>query len=183
VSTELVTRARSGDRDAFAVLVERALGRMVGTAGLIVRDRAAAEDVAQEALVRAWRDLPTLRDPDRFEAWLYRLLIHSCQDHLRHERRRPAAVEWEPQHGPFTGDSSQLVVDRDELDRCLSNLTADQRTVVVLRYYVGLGDRQIADAVRLPVGTVKSRLSRAVSALRAELDAAARTVAAEEGAR
>lgn len=183
MSVELVIRARGGDRQAFAELVERWLGRMVGTAGLILRDHAAAEDATQEALVRAWRDLPKLRQPASFDSWLYRLLVHACQDQLRRTRRQPLTVEWEPGFGPVQDDSIPVLLDRDELDRGLRRLTADQRTVLVLRYYVGLADRQLAEVLRLPVGTVKSRIARAISSLRAELEAETRTVSMVERVR
>lgn len=183
MSVELVIRARAGDREAFDVLVEHWLARLVGAAGLILRDRGSAEDATQDALVRAWRDLPRLREPASFDSWLYRLLVRACQDQLRRERRQPLTVEWQPEHGPALGDSTAVVGDRDELDRGLRRLTGDQRTVLVLRYYVGLGDRQIAEVLRLPVGTVKSRTTRAISALRAELEAETRSVSMVERVR
>ena len=183
MSVQLVIAARAGDRQAFGDLVELWLGRMVGTAGLILRDRGAAEDATQDALVRAWHDLPKLREPASFDSWLYRLLIHACQDQLRRTRRQPVTVEWTPGLGPIQEDTTPLLLDRDELDRGLQRLTADQRAVLVLRYYVGLADRQIAEALQLPIGTVKSRTARAISALRAELDADTRKVSMVERVR
>jgi RNA polymerase sigma-70 factor (ECF subfamily) len=93
LSRELVEQAMRGNREAFAVLVDRAHARLVGTAGLILRDRGWAEDAAQDALVRAWRDLPSLRDPDRFDAWLHRLLVHASQDQLRRHRHELTGSE------------------------------------------------------------------------------------------
>lgn len=180
MSRELVNLAMHGDRDAFATLVSRSLRRMVGTAGLILRDSAGAEDAAQEALIRAWRDLPRLRDPDRFDAWLYRLLVRACQDQIRRSRRELpidvllSAGDWSE------ADGTKVIADRDELDRGLSRLTHDQRLVVVLRYYAGLPDSEVARVTGLPTGTVKSRLSRALDALRASLAAEARTTVLEE---
>src|SRR6478672_33268 len=96
-----------GNRDAFAVLVDRTHARLVGTAGLILQDRGWAEDAAQDALVRAWRDLPSLRDPDRFDAWLHRLLVHACQDQLR--RHRHELTESELLELPLRTDAATLV--------------------------------------------------------------------------
>jgi RNA polymerase sigma-70 factor (ECF subfamily) len=153
---------------------------LVGTAGLILGDAAQAEDAAQEAMVRAWRDLPSLRDPERFEGWLYRLLIHACHDQRRQARHELRIDELIPGQGRWQPDASAQLADRDEIDRGLERLTADQRAVVVLRYYLGLSDAEIAQATRIPLGTVKSRLNRALSALRAALAAEARVGPAEE---
>ena len=75
---DLVERARKGDHDAFAVLAGATIGRLDAAARLILRDPDRAEDAVQETLVRCWRDLPTLRDPDRFDAWLHRLFLNAC---------------------------------------------------------------------------------------------------------
>src|ERR1700752_471580 len=85
---ELVDRAGKGDHDAFAVLVRGSIARLDAAARLILRDPELARDAVQECLVRAWKSLPGLRDPDRFDAWLHRLLVHSCFDLLRNRRRR-----------------------------------------------------------------------------------------------
>jgi RNA polymerase sigma-70 factor (ECF subfamily) len=180
VNRELVERARGGDREAFSALVDGSARRLVGTAGLILRDAGRGEDAAQEALIRAWRDLPSLRDVDRFDAWLYRLLVRACQDQLRRSRREIPTAELLPSHVSLTEDAADALADRDEIDRGLSRLSRDQRTVVVLRYYGGLSDREVGEAIGLPVGTVKSRLNRALAAMRAELDADARGARSEE---
>jgi len=174
LSRELVEQAMLGSREAFTVLVDRAHARLVGTAGLILRDRSWAEDAAQDALVRAWRDLPSLRDPDRFDAWLHRLLVRSCSDQLRRHRHDLADVELLPQHARSAAGDEGRVEDRDELERGLRQLSDEQRTVIALRYYLGLTDGEVAAATGLPVGTVKSRLFRALEALRAALAADAR---------
>jgi RNA polymerase sigma-70 factor (ECF subfamily) len=169
-----------GDPDAFGILAERALPRLVGTAGLILRDADAADDAAQDALVRAWRDLPGLRDPDRFDAWLHRVLVHACGDQGRRRQRdrRDAAAVPASTSQP---DTVQRLADRDEMERALGRLTTEQRTAVVLHYYLGLSHPEVAEAIGPPIGTVKSRLSRALDALQAALAADARLGAPREG--
>jgi RNA polymerase sigma-70 factor (ECF subfamily) len=179
LSRELVEQAMHGSREAFTVLVDRAHTRLVGTAGLILRDRGWAEDAAQDALVRAWRDLPGLRDPERFDAWLHRLLVRSCSDQLRRHRHELTDVELLVDRRPQTDGAAATrgVDDRDELERGLRHLTDEQRIVIALRYYLGLTDNEVAAATGLPVGTVKSRIFRALESLRAALAAEARGVA------
>ena len=159
-----------GDRDAFGILATRSMDRLVGTAGLILHDRDAADDAAQDALIRAWRDLPGLRDADRFDGWLYRILVHSCHDQLRRRGRE----HWVEPTAAFEPDASRQVVDRDEMASALGRLSVDHRTVMVLHYYLGLSHPEIAAVIGQPIGTVNSRLSRAVDYLRAELAAGAR---------
>jgi RNA polymerase sigma-70 factor, ECF subfamily len=167
-----------GDRDAFSALASRALPRLVGTAGLILGRVDAAEDAVQESLVRAWRDLPTLRDPDRFEPWLYRVLVRACTDEARRTTRfsRTEAVI-----GPLAAgtDPADFLAERDAVAAGLRRLDLDHRTVLVLRYYLDLSHPQIANALGVPIGTVKSRISRALPAMRAALDAVERGGAAE----
>jgi RNA polymerase sigma-70 factor (ECF subfamily) len=169
-----------GDRDAFGILAERALPRLVGTAGLILRDPDAADDAAQETLVRAWRDLPGLRDPDRFDAWLHRVLVRACGDQVRRRQRdrrdASAAIA-----APASPDAAQRVADRDEMERALGRLSVEQRTAVVLHYYLGLSHPEVAEATGQPIGTVKSRLSRALDLLQAALAADARAGVPREG--
>lgn len=164
----------SGDREAFGALASRALPRLVGTAGLVLGGRDAAEDAAQEALVRAWRDLPSLKDPDRFDAWLYRVLIRACQDQRRREARGSDNPTHRDRPAHSVPDHAGAVVDRDAIEAGLRRLTDDQRTVIVLRYYLQLSHPEIAHAAQIPVGTVKSRINRALNALQAALAAEAR---------
>jgi RNA polymerase sigma-70 factor (ECF subfamily) len=179
MSRELVVRAQHGDREAFAILAGAQLGRLVGTASLVLHGSASADDAAQETLVRAWRDLRRLRDPDRFGPWLHRLLIRACQDQLRRTRHEIPAGELIVERGGMT-DPTASFGERDEIDRGLRRLTDDQRIVVVLRYYADLSEADIAQALGVPRGTVKSRLHRALSSLRAELAAEARPALIEE---
>ena len=170
MQTELVDRARRGDHEAFSVLAGGAVDRLYGIARLILRDTELAEDATQDALVRAWRDLPTLRDVERFDAWLYRLLVRSCADIGRHRRRWRAeltVVSIEPAEP----DRASELADRDQLERGLRRLSDAQRTILILHFYVGLSPSEAADALEIPVGTAKSRLHYAIEALRAALAA------------
>jgi len=162
----LVERAKRGDHDAFAVLVGAHAGRLLAASRLIVRDPDLAHDATQDALVRAWRDLPALRDPDRFEAWLHRLTINACLDLARRRRRRPIEVEIDEIHAPMSADHAGSVADRDAIDRALRRLEPDGRAVIVLHYYLGLPIAEVAAALRIPAGTAKSRLSRALAVMR-----------------
>jgi len=162
----LVERARSGDHDAFAVLVGASVARLDATAWLIVRDRELAHDVVQDALMRSWRDLPGLRDPERFDAWLHRILVNTCLMAIRRRQRRPIEVELEP-IAPISGaDPASVIADRDELDRAFAHLEPDHRAVVVLRYFVGMPMADIASVMGIPIGTAKSRLNRALASMR-----------------
>lgn len=182
MQTALVDRARRGDHEAFSVLAGGAVDRLYAIARLILRDTDLAEDATQEALVRAWRDLPTLRDVERFDAWLYRLIVRSCTDMARRRRRWRAeltVVSIEPAEP----DRAAELADRDQLDRGLRRLSDAQRTILILHFYVGLSTSEAADALDIPAGTAKSRLHYAIDALRSALAADARSVvgAAREG--
>jgi RNA polymerase sigma-70 factor, ECF subfamily len=162
----LVEQAQRGDHDAFAALAGAALARLDGAAHLILRDHELARDAVQEAMVRAWRDLPTLRDVERFDAWLHRLLVNACFDLARRRKRRAFEVELTTIHTPTTADFSRGVVDRDALDRALRALEPEWRAVVVLHYYLGMPMPDVASILRIPLGTAKSRLHRAIGVLR-----------------
>jgi RNA polymerase sigma-70 factor (ECF subfamily) len=171
---ELVEQAIGGDHDAFSELVRLSSRKLYGVATLILRDRTRAEDAAQEALVAAWRDLSGLRDPDRFDAWLNRILVRECYRLARKDRRRIEA-EGRIRVLGETSDPSTHNADRDELERGFARLPVDQRTVLVLHHYAGYSFPEIADTLGIPVGTAKSRVHRATSAMRAALKADART--------
>jgi RNA polymerase sigma-70 factor (ECF subfamily) len=168
----LVERAQRGDHDAFAVLAGAAVARLDAAARLILRDPELARDAVQEALVRTWRDLPTLRDAERFDAWVHRLLVNACLDMVRRRKRRAVEVELTPLFTPSAIDFSGGVVDRDQLDRALRALEPRWRAIVVLHYYLGIPLPEVAADLGIPLGTAKSRLHRAMSVLRS-------TVAAE----
>lgn len=165
-----VERAMAGDHDAFAALAAANVDRLYGLARLILRDVDRAEDATQETLVRMWRELPRLRDPDRFGSWLRRLLINACHDEGRRVRRR-AEVVLLADYGPSIADGSAGVVDRDRLDRGFRRLPIEQRVVIVLNHLEGLTHAEIAATLDLPLGTVKSRLRYAMEGMRAALEA------------
>jgi RNA polymerase sigma-70 factor, ECF subfamily len=173
---ELVERAGGGDHDAFAMLAGASIARLEATARLILRDGELAQDAVQDALIRAWRDLPRLRDPDRFEAWLHRLTLNACLDAARRRRRRPIEVELtiEP---TAQGDSTGLIADRDQLERGFRRLSVEQRAVLVFHYYLGLSVPALADTLGIPPGTAYSRLHRALEAMHAALLADDQTAA------
>ena len=168
-------RARDGDRDAFSELVAQSLGRFTAVARMILRDEFAAQDAVQEAFIEAWRSLPGLRDPDRFEAWMRRLLVRSCFKGTRRGNRVGAAeIRLTPADEPAIADAARDVGMRDELERGLARLSQEQRAVVVLVYYLDLPLADAAQAMGIPLGTAKSRLNRATSALRAAIEADSR---------
>jgi len=183
VKRETVERAVGGDHDAFAQLAAASIASMYATARLIVRDEALAEDATQEALVNAWRYLPSLRDPDRFEAWLYRLLINACRTQFRSSRRHPVVEIDVAQANAGEADPGIAIADRDQLERGFQRLDADERAVVILRFYRGYSVPEVAEIVGIPLGTAKSRIHRATNALRAALEADARLGSIPEGSR
>lgn len=179
VQRELVEQAQRGDQEAFADLVYLVADRLYAVAYRILRDGDRAEDALQQALVDAWQDLPGLRDPERFDAWAYRLVCRASYREARRERRLMGWVrEISVADGPVDGDPSSRVSDRDELERSFRRLTPEHRAVLVLHYYVGLPVAEIAETLGVPVGTAGSRLHYAVRSLRAAYEADARNVIA-----
>jgi len=162
----LVERAGQGDHDAFAVLVRASAPRLDAAARLILRDRELAGDAVQDAYLRAWRNLPGLRDPDRFDGWLHRLLVRSCIDSLRRRRSRPVEVELQPLDAPHVGDPAQDVVERELIDDALRRLDPAWRAVVVLHYFLGMPLPEAASTLGIPLGTAKSRLHRSLGLMR-----------------
>ena len=172
---DLVERARKGDHDAFAELAGAAISRLDGAAWLMLRDAEAAKDAVQNALVRAWRDLPMLRDPDRFDAWLHRLVVNACIDEARRTRRHRFDISLTELDRPALTDPQSAVVDRDQLERGFLRLDPEMRAVIVLHHYLDLPLPAVAATLGIPLGTAKSRLHRALGLMRAALDADART--------
>jgi RNA polymerase sigma-70 factor (ECF subfamily) len=167
--------ARAGDEEAFASLARGAGDRLLAIAYRILRDLGLAEDAVRQTLVLAWRELPSLRDVDRFDAWLHRLLVNACYREARRGRRWTANVRVLPIDGPAAPDTLISVVERDQLDRGFRRLPPDQRAVFVFHHYVGLTLSEVADELGVPLGTVKSRLHYATNTLRAALEADLRT--------
>jgi RNA polymerase sigma-70 factor (ECF subfamily) len=171
---DLVEQAMAGDHEAFSELARLSIARLHTVARLILRDGAQADDATQEALVAAWRQLPTLRDPDRFHAWLQRMLVRACYREAARTRRR-RLIEASIQPLATTGaDPGVAVADQDELGRGFRRLTAEQRALLVLHYHLGLPMQETAEILGIPVGTAKSRLNRTTQQLRAWLEADAR---------
>lgn len=162
----LVERARKGDHDAFTALIDLTIVRLDAVARLIVRDSELARDAVQDTLIRAWRDLPGLRDPDRFDAWLHRLLVNACLDQVRRRRRRVIEVELTPIDMPAATDMAGDIADRDMLEEALARLDPGHRAVVVLHYFLGMPLPEVAAAIGIPLGTAKSRLHYALAAMK-----------------
>jgi RNA polymerase sigma-70 factor (ECF subfamily) len=171
VTSGLVERAQRGDHEAFDALATAAYHRLYAIARRILRDGYAAEDAVQDALVRAWRDLPGLRDPARFDAWLHRLLVNACRDQVRHDRRRLVRLPPIDIETAAPGDDLATLADRDEIERGFLQLSVDHRAVLVLTHYLGLTGPEIAAILGVPTGTVHSRLHYAARAMREALAA------------
>jgi RNA polymerase sigma-70 factor (ECF subfamily) len=182
VDTELVTRAQRGDRAAFGMLAADIATRFLAVSRRILRDFDLAEDATQQALVAIWRDLPQLRDPARFDAWSYRLLVRACYAESRKERRWAPNLRLLPADEPATSAGMDAIVDRDQLETGIRRLSIDHRAVLVLSGYADLPAERVAQILAIPVGTVHSRLHHAMRAMRAALDADARP-ATQEAAR
>src|SRR4051812_33900680 len=172
---KLVERAMHGDEDAFDTLIGRVGDQLHSVARRILRDPYLAEDATQRALLEAWRNLPSLRDPDRFEAWLYRLLVNACHAEARRERRHRANLRLLEFDEPVAHDASARIATQQQLDQAFRRLGVEHRTVVVLVHYLGLTAGEAADAMGTPIGTVKSRLHYALKQLRAAVEADARS--------
>ncbi|HET7702388.1 MAG TPA: RNA polymerase sigma factor [Candidatus Limnocylindrales bacterium] len=172
---DLVVAAQRGDQAAFVDLVRFRGGRYFAIAHRILRDVDRAEDALQDALVIAWRDLPSLRDPDRFDAWVHRILTNACIAQARRERKQITNLYLLPVDDPAAPDELLGVADRDLLDRGFRRLTPDERSILVLRHYVGYEPNEIAEVLGIPAGTVRSRLYHAHRAMRAALEADARS--------
>jgi RNA polymerase sigma-70 factor (ECF subfamily) len=179
VLRQLVDQAKRGDEEAFDALARQVGDRCMAIACRILRDVHLAEDAVQSSLIVAWRELRTLRDPDRFEPWLHRILTHECYAEARRRTRwatniRVLPVEESEPSGILT------IHDRDQLERAFRRLTLEQRAVLVFHRYLGLSLPEVADRLGIPLGTAKSRLHHATAALRASIEADARTPSSAE---
>ena len=175
----LVDLAKRGDEEAFDALARQVGDRCMAIASWILRDADLAEDAVQATLVRAWRELRTLRDADRFEPWLHRILTNECYAEARRRRRWSANIRLLPPVQAIAEDSVLTIHDRDQLDRAFRRLTLEQRAVLVFHHYVSLPLPEVAARMGVPLGTAKSRLHHATAALRASLEADDRPGAVE----
>ncbi len=183
MDTELVIHARNGDQHAFAMLADAVYGRLHQVAFRILRDRPAAEDATQQAVLLMWRDLPQLRDPDRFEAWSHRLLVNACHAEFRRRKRMLPVVGSQAPKEPVAPDDFGRILDREQLERGFAALSIDHRVVLVLRYHLDLQLDAIAEALDVPIGTVNSRLHRALANMRQALAEPSPAALAEGAAR
>ena len=183
MNRDLVEGAIAGDREAYTELVRQSIDRSYALAGLILRDPDRARDATQEAYVTAWRSLSLAAGPGRFDAWLRRLVVRACYQAVRGASDGIATSTsprstWAGRLRAAVADSTIDLATRDQLERGFRRLKPDQRAVLVLRHYLDLTIEETADAMGVPVGTAKSRLHRATSAMRAVLEADARDLSA-----
>ena len=168
---DLVLLASNGDHNAFASLATDAYGRLHRTARLVLRREDLASDAVQEALTSAWLHIRAVRDPDRFDAWLNRLVVRACYQELRRTKRGLIEIHVDGIEPTGVDDSTASFADRDQLERGFARLSAEHRAVIAVHHYLGLPDAEAATVLDVPVGTYKSRLSRAHLSLRAALEA------------
>ena len=163
---ELLLKARAGDREAFELIVAAKAEPLFRTAMAIVGNEADARDATQESFINAWRSFSRLRDLERFDAWLGRILINQCRMTLRHRGRvREIAIS------DYTDSPRAALADStSDFDAAFDRLSVDQRSLLVLHHMHGYDVREIAGWLGIPAGTVKWRLSRARRALTAELE-------------
>ena len=155
--------------EAFTLLDEARLLRSYRLAALVLRDRDEAEDATQEAIVRAWSSWGAMRDSARFDAWFDRILVNVCRNRLRHTRTiRMVALG--DTHDAQTADPHERAIARLALEPAFARLSADQRIIVVLRYWRDLSVAEIAERLAIPAGTVKSRLHYALGSLREAIE-------------
>jgi RNA polymerase sigma-70 factor (ECF subfamily) len=178
---DLVIRAQQGDQRAFEMLASQNYARLQKAAIGILRDPHVAEDATQQAFLDIWRDIRRLRDPAKFEGWSYRLLVRVCYAEAKRKPKWLPESEVRPSDEPLVPDAFGVVIDRDQLERGFRHLSMDHRTVIVLHHLMDMTLEQVAEALDIPRGTVYSRLSRAMVALRdaMEADAGAATVTPE----
>lgn len=173
VGVEPVSSVVSGEglSEGFGAIERHDVDRAYRLAWAILGNDEDAQDATQDALTSAWQQRRTLRDPERLEAWLSRIVINKCRDRLRSRARgRDRFRSIELVASPSVTDGSRAAADRDQLDRALGALNPDQRIVVVLRFWADLTLDAIADRLGVPLGTVKSRLHNSLNALRSTLE-------------
>jgi RNA polymerase sigma-70 factor (ECF subfamily) len=179
--TAAIERASRGDADAFDALVSDRIEGVYRLAWSILRSEADATDAVQQAFVTAWRELPRLRDLDRFDAWLGRIVVNVCRDELRRRnRRRVREVPADGGEGqrevadPRASDFETHVGRSDEIRRAFASLSVQQRSILVLHHVEGRSIQEIATVLAIPSGTAKWRLFSARQALERALAEAER---------
>lgn len=170
VQAALVRRAQAGDPDAFEILLRAAGDRLLGIARKILRDPDAADDAFQSAMITAWRTLPAVRDPDRIDGWLYKLLVSACYAEANRRRRFAARVRRIGSE-PAADERVESFDEREALEQAFRSLTPPHRAVIVLHHYADLPLVEVATILGLSAGTARSRLHYALRALRAALEA------------
>jgi RNA polymerase sigma-70 factor (ECF subfamily) len=178
---EVVSRAISGDQDAFAAIAGTHVDQLYAVAFRICRDASVAEDATQRALLEMWRHVRDVRSPDRFERWSYRVLVRACYQELRGQRRWHRALEAIPSRSTLD-DESEAVIERDVLRQAFRRVPMEQRAVIVLHHYVDLPFPRIAEILQIPIGTVRSRLFYGMRSLRGALEANERLASEEQQA-
>lgn len=172
----LIQGAAGGDHEAFDGLVRFASNRLYGIAWRILRDQYLAEDALQQALISIWNELPRLRDPDRFDAWTYRVIVRAATAEARKAGRGGPTSTLLPDDADASRapDDYRAVADRDAIERGFDRITPEQRAVLVLQHYAGLSQAEIADVLGIPIGTAGSRIHYAARALRAAIESDSR---------
>jgi RNA polymerase sigma-70 factor (ECF subfamily) len=168
---ELVRRAQAGDLGAFEALASLSHARLYRVAFGILRDTDRARDATQQALVEIWKHIRGLRDPEAYDAWSYRIVVRECVRDVKRADDRTLGVELDARSQPRSADAFRGVVDRDQLERGFRRISVEHRVVLVMRYLLDLSYEDIAEALDVSSGTVASRLSRALAAMRAALEA------------
>lgn len=168
---DLVIRAQQGDQRAFDALAFADYPRLFRVAHGILRDPSHAEDATQQAYLDIWRNIQRLRDPAKFEVWSYRLLVHACYAEARRIPRWVSDTVVPLGHEPRAADAYAAVIERDELEQGFRHLSVDQRAVIVLHYLLDMTLEQVAQTLGVRQGTVNSRLSRGMDAMRRAMGA------------
>jgi len=174
---ELIARALRGDLRAYGALVKRYEERLFYTVYRILHHREDAEDCLQEALIKAWEERSSLRDPTSFKAWLYRVLSNTALDRLRGTKRhnealesyRNEALQFPKVAGATPREALRLARQAERIENAIDGLAPKQKVVFVLRHFQGLKLGEIAEVLDCPVGTVKATLHAALGKLRKTL--------------
>jgi RNA polymerase sigma-70 factor, ECF subfamily len=180
---DLVERCKTGDRVAFRLLVEKYERTVFSTVVSVVGQSADADDIAQEVFLKMHRSIKNFKGECRFSVWLYRVTVNQCLDRIKHQKRRPQPVSLdgmiEASEGGFEGLFKDTSPDASEeyeqtqlqqaIQKVLNSLSAEHRVVITLKDIEGRSQEQIAEILKCPVGTIKSRLTRAREALKERL--------------